>query len=89
MTKNLTIGNVLPSQMNSDYSEAVLNTTLTEAIGIALHDKPSTSGLTSSDISSVKQIYSMYLNKGGQSGSDSAYWNKSKADNDAYWNKGG
>jgi len=87
MAKNLTIGDVLPSEVKSEYSAKILATSLDEALGIAKYQKPSTSGLSTADMEKIDQIYSKYLKQGGKGGSDSAYWNKSQSENDAYWNK--
>lgn len=87
MSNDLTVGSVLPDNIKSGFPDSVLNTSLEEAIGIAEFDKPSSSGLSADDITSLKQIYQMYISNGGKGDTDSAYWNKSKTDNEAYWNK--
>ena len=91
-TQSLTLGELLPADMQEDYSPEVLQTTLKEAIDIVKYDMPSSSGLGAHDISEIKEIYREYqenqenvTHSSGDSGT--GYWNKSEEDNDAYWNK--
>lgn len=93
-TSKLTIGDLLPADMKSDYSENVLNTPISEAIQIAKFDEPSTTGLDRQEISEIQEIYQTYQDEQeegtnqpvGKSESN-AYWNKSETDNTAYWDK--
>ncbi|MEP7318557.1 MAG: hypothetical protein ABI921_07440 [Panacibacter sp.] len=89
-TTSLTIGDVLPDYLKSNYSQTVLDVSLTEAVQIAVLNEPPTSDLSEADINSVIAIYQQYQSEGGPDSNPggSAYWNKSKDDNDAYWNKG-
>ena len=57
---SLTIGDVLPSNMRSNYSAAVLAVTLKEARDIVKFDMPPTSNLSTDDIAALKEIYSEY-----------------------------
>ncbi len=85
---DLTIGDVLPSEEKDKYSENVLNVTLKEAMDIVVYDMPPTSNLTNEEVKEIHEIYQCYLETGGEdSGSDSAYWNKSPEGNQAYWDK--
>ncbi|MBT8327349.1 MAG: hypothetical protein KJP21_06475 [Bacteroidia bacterium] len=82
----LTIGDVLPSKMKSNYSGAVLAVKVKEALDIAKLGEPPSSDLSSEDVSAIKDIYSLYLSADGED-SDSAYWSQSTAKNDAYWSQ--
>ena len=91
-TQYLTIGEVLPSNMRSNYSSEVLQTPLQEAINIVKYDMPSTTGLGAHDISEIKEIYKEYQDNQQNAStsseeSDTGYWDKSEQENDAYWDK--
>jgi len=83
----LTLGEILPSKLKSDYPN-VLNVTVKEALDIAKYMMPPTSGLSGQDVADIKAIYKEYL-ADDDKGSDSAYWNRSTNDNQAYWSKTG
>ncbi len=85
---NLTIGDVLPENQKDQYSDAVLNMSLKEAMDIAVYNMPPTSDLTSDEVAQINKIYKDYVNNGGDgSDSGSAYWDKSQEENQAYWDK--
>lgn len=77
-TNSLTIGDVLPANMRSKYSAAVLAVSLKEARDIVKFDMPPTSKLSADDIAALKHIYKEYQ-------THNAYWNKKEEDNEAYW----
>jgi len=81
----LTLGDVLPADLKSKYAD-VLDVTMEEAIQIAKLSMPPSSNLSAIQVNEIEKIYKTYLAKHDDS-SDSAYWNKSAADNTAYWSK--
>lgn len=88
--QNLTLRDVLPENLKSNYPDEVLATSMEEAYNIAVYDQPPTSALSKDDINDIVEIYELYQNKGqnGQSnGSSPAYWEKSEEENKAYWEK--
>ncbi|MBK9271007.1 MAG: hypothetical protein IPM48_05385 [Saprospiraceae bacterium] len=82
---NLTLGEVLPSDMRSQYPSEVLDVSMEEAINIAKYDMPPSSDLSASDIEDIKSIYSAYM-ANHDDHSNSAYWNTTPDKNQAYWN---
>lgn len=92
-TQNLTIGELLPADLQSEYSEKVLQTPLSDAINIAKYDQPSSTGLDEDEIEEIHSIYEEYENRSASSegssgsGSSNAYWDKSDDENEAYWDK--
>ena len=86
---DLTIEDALPDDMKSEYPESVLMVTLAEADQIVNQGMPPTSDLSESDIQDLQDIFNDYEEEGGpNSDSDgSAFWNKTPAENSAYWNK--
>lgn len=82
----LTIGDVLPSELKPNYSQAVLDVTVEEAINIAKYGMPPTSTLSKEDVAAINEIYKLYLASDGTE-TDSAYWSQSQAENDAYWSE--
>jgi hypothetical protein len=89
MATTTTLGDALPDYLKGDYSAAVLNVPLSEAVNIAVYSMPPTSNLSEDDINDIIEIFQLYQAEGGP-GADpggSAYWNKSKDENQAYWNK--
>lgn len=84
--ESLTIGDVLPEKYKGDYPEEVLNTSMDEAYNIVYYNEPPSSGLSSSDVEDILEIYKLYQTE-GQQGDGTAYWNKSEDDNKAYWSK--
>ncbi|MES2797289.1 MAG: hypothetical protein V4683_15055 [Bacteroidota bacterium] len=83
---HLTIGDVLPATLKNHYSAAVLNVTIKEALDIAKFDEPPTSNLSDAAIKSINEIYSHYLSTHAHD-TESAYWNKTDDENEAFWNK--
>lgn len=83
-SNQLTIGDILPDDLKSNYSPEVLNTTVAQAREIVKLGMPAPSDLSQEDVKELNQIYKEYKATGGQGDGD-AYWNKSEADNDAYW----
>lgn len=81
----LTLGDVLPSDLQAKYAD-VLNVTVEEAIQIVKYSEPPSSPLTLKQINELKEISQAYLAKEDDN-SDSAYWNKSTSENEAYWSK--
>ncbi len=82
---NLTIGDLLPSDMKSQYPSSVLNVSIAEALNIAKFNMPPTSNLSASDVAAIIEIYNAYMNNHDPNG-NSAYWNTSPNQNQAYWN---
>jgi hypothetical protein len=81
----LTLGDVLPTDLKSKYAD-VLDVKMEEAIQIAKYSMPPTCNLSQQQVAEINAIYQSYLSKQGDN-SDSAYWNKTAADNSAYWSK--
>jgi len=82
---DLTIGDVLPADMKSQYPSEVLAVSLEEAINIAKYDMPPTSDLSASDIEDINAIYNAYMANHSPD-TNSAYWNTTPDQNQAYWN---
>jgi hypothetical protein len=82
---NLKIGDLLPSDMKSQYPSSVLNVSIEEALNIAKFNMPPSSDLSASDVSDIIQIYNAYMTNHAPDG-NSAYWNTSPDQNQAYWN---
>ena len=81
---NLTIRDVLPTSMRSNYSDELLNTLMQTAVDVVKYDMPAPSDLTDKDIEDLNAIYAEY--QGTHNGTtDSGYWNASSTDNEAYW----
>jgi hypothetical protein len=88
MSANLTLGDVLPSNVKSNYSDDVLSVSVEAAVDFCMNGKQG--DLTWDQATAAKEIYNLYLSEGGpDSDSDSAYWNQSPSTADAYWNSGG
>jgi hypothetical protein len=83
---NLTIGDVLPSSMKSNYSSELLNTSMKTAIDVVKYSMPPPSNLTEKDIDDMNTIYSEYEGNHGNN-TDSSYWNSSPSDNEGYWSR--
>lgn len=81
----LTLGDVLPTSLKSKYAD-VLSVKVGEAIQIVKYSMPPSSPLTPQQINELKEISQAYLAKEDDN-SDSAYWNKSTSENEAYWSK--
>ena len=92
MATNLTIGEVLPDDLKSNYPQSVLNVSVAEAFSIAEEGNPPTSNLSMADIEAIKDIFDVYYatgggSEGGSEAGGSSYWNKSPDENSAYWQK--
>jgi hypothetical protein len=91
----VTIGDVVPDDMQSDYSQTVLDTTLAEARNIVVFQMPPPEGMTDEDVKELNDLYNKYKSQGGNTSNafwskvtSGAYWNKkAKPADDAYWDK--
>jgi hypothetical protein len=83
---NLTIGDVLPSSMKSNYSSELLGTSMKTAIDVVKYSMPPPSNLTEKDVDDMNSIYSDYEGT-HTTNTDSSYWNSSAADNEGYWSR--
>jgi hypothetical protein len=83
---NLTIGDVLPSSMKSNYSSELLGTSMNTAMDVVKFDMAPPSDLTDKDVEDMNSIYQMYEGSHATN-TDSSYWNTSTSDNEAYWSK--
>ena len=92
---NVTIGDIIPDDIKSDYSQAVLDTTLAEARNIVVYQMPPPEGMTDDDVQQLNDLYNKYKSQGGNTSNafwnkltTGAYWNKKdKPADDAYWDK--
>lgn len=84
-----TIGELLPEDLRANYSAAVLDLSLKTAYGIVEEGDPNPPGFTNEDRNALEDIFEKYQSAPvwTTAGDDTPYWNKSKDDNEAFWNK--
>lgn len=85
----LTVGDELPGYLKDKTPQAVLDLTMEEAYGISQESDPWPDGFTQADADALDNLYSSYISVHPTVPENTPFWNKTPADNQAFWSKRG